>query len=153
MKNGPYELIKAPSDWPGKRYRNRYCYEHHYVYWKNTGHILNENELIHHINGDKRDNTFENLELSTLKEHGALHGSEKLVNLVELKCPVCGLVFIRSKRHTHLVNKKRNLTCCSRKCSASLSTIYKYNRMDIIEEYKKMNVISEFKGKLNDYIE
>ena len=31
MKSGNYILIKAPDNYPGKKYRGKYCYEHHYV--------------------------------------------------------------------------------------------------------------------------
>jgi len=40
MKNGPYEMVIAPEEYPGRRYRNRYVYEHQLVWWKNTGKLV-----------------------------------------------------------------------------------------------------------------
>lgn len=73
MKCGNYELVKAPLDYPGKKYRDKYCYEHHLVWWQITGNIISEKEVIHHINENKRDNRFENLELLNKKVHTSNH--------------------------------------------------------------------------------
>lgn len=73
MKNGPYEMVIAPKDYPGKKYRDRYCYEHTLVWWKNTGTIPKDNEIIHHKNGNKRDNPFSNLELRKKGGHVNYH--------------------------------------------------------------------------------
>ena len=75
MKNGSYELVEAPVDYPGRRYRNRYVYEHHLVWWENTGQLVPVGSVVHHKNGCKRDNQFQNLEL---KEHG-VHTSDHRV--------------------------------------------------------------------------
>lgn len=45
--NKNYISIKAPSDYPGKRYNNLYCYEHQYVTWKKYKRLPNKNEEIH----------------------------------------------------------------------------------------------------------
>lgn len=76
MKNGPYELVKAPLDYPGKKYRGLYCYEHHLVYWKKHRIVPSNGEVIHHKNGIKRDNRIQNLELKTVKEHNADHNKK-----------------------------------------------------------------------------
>ena len=122
MKNGPYELIIPPDGYPGKLYRNRYAYEHHVVYWQHTGYIIKEGEVIHHKDGNKRHNEYENLQLKTEYEHKSEH-SKTGRTMVDLICPICYIPFTRERRKTHLVKKNQESTCCSRSCSARKSNI------------------------------
>ena len=112
MKNGEYELVKAPEGFPGKIYRGKYAYEHRIVWWQMTGELP---EVIHHKNGDKRDNRFNNLRGMTREEHREHHGSERSVTMVDLTCPNCGIEFERARRKTHHV-KPNKQTYCSREC-------------------------------------
>ena len=48
----------------------------HYIWFLNTGYwcdYKNKREIIHHINGNRRDDKFKNLELKTIKEHMTHH--------------------------------------------------------------------------------
>lgn len=77
MKNGPYELVLAPDNYPGKRYRGKYCYEHHLVYWRTHCILPGPGEVVHHKDENKRNNDPANLELKAMSEHSAEHSRER----------------------------------------------------------------------------
>lgn len=114
VKNGEYNLTKPPDDYPGTVYDHGYAPETHVVWWENTGEVVGEDEVIHHINGDKQDNRFENLEKLSRSEHSSGHARPR--TMMVLECPACGVIFSRWKRHTHL-SKKHDATYCSRSCA------------------------------------
>lgn len=95
MKNGKYELVVPPADYPGKRYRGRYAYEHHVAFWRSTGRLPSKGCVVHHKNDRKRDNDPENLEEKTRSEHSADHGLKRGRKVVELRCAWCLEIFVR----------------------------------------------------------
>lgn len=48
-------------------------YEHHQVWYENTGHVVQPNEVIHHKDMNKQNNDFSNLQLMSDVEHKKLH--------------------------------------------------------------------------------
>lgn len=115
MKNGPYELVIAPDNYPGKRYRGRYCYEHHLVYWQNTGIVPNETECIHHINDSRRDNRLDNLELVSKGDHNRIHHPKAQTTILE--CTHCHRKFERLARDVRRKRKiGQTIFYCNRRC-------------------------------------
>ena len=105
---------------------NGYVYHHRIVMENSIGRLLNDNEVVHHINGNKKDNNIENLQLMTAGEHVAHHNIGK--TMVKLKCPICRAIFYRRKGNTHLI-KGGTATCCSRKCGFQIGLARRKNRI------------------------
>jgi len=144
MKNGPYELVIVPPGYPGKRYRGRYCYEHHLVWWQNTNTLLGVDEQIHHRDGDKRHNDFTNLEVKKATAHSSYHGRKRGMAMVELRCPTCGGIFEKRKGNTHLQNGGL-LTFCSHGCEGRFNFPGKKKRGYDLTADITNNVIREFR--------
>lgn len=49
------------------------CDEHRYIMEQHLGRKLSRNELVHHVNEDKRDNRIDNLRVMSLAEHSRMH--------------------------------------------------------------------------------
>lgn len=147
MINGDYILVVAPPDYPGVKYRGRYCYEHRLVWWKEHNFLPKDDEIIHHKDGNKHNNNIENLVLMTNKDHVAMHDRikpKRLKKLVKLLCPGCQKVFIRRKYNTFLCNGTK-FTCCCKKCIGITTGLMKNNREEFIKRIAN-NFIKEYKG-------
>jgi hypothetical protein len=55
----------------------RQQYAHRIIMAEILGRPLTSDEIVHHIDGNKRNNSPDNLELMTVSEHHSLHTTEK----------------------------------------------------------------------------
>jgi len=59
------------------RVKGKPCQVHRIIAEKKIGRPLQDNEVVHHINGNKKDNRPENLEVMTRSEHIQLHSNDR----------------------------------------------------------------------------
>lgn len=117
MRNGDYELVIAPVEYPGMKYRGRYAYEHHVVYWETHGVVPGPGEVIHHLNEEKRDNRAENLQLLQRAEHNKHHGAERRVPDAEAFCAWCHQIFrARPNNMRQRLKASKGKVFCGRSC-------------------------------------
>ena len=68
LKNG-YKVILVS--------KKKYEYEHRVLMEKHLNRKLNKNEIVHHIDGNKSNNSIKNLKILDKKEHDRLHTTER----------------------------------------------------------------------------
>ena len=125
--------------------KNGYIYEHRAIIENYIGRILNINEVVHHINGNTKDNRIENLELMSRSEHSKQHIFSRGRKTVLLKCPECGIIFEIKKSNSFLQNKSK-YSACSKYCSAKFSHRLKNNKnLKDIKKRLSENFIKEYK--------
>jgi len=90
--NGGYVLLRKPEH-PNANNRG-YILAHRFVMSEALDRPLEEGEIVHHQNGDKKDNRLENLQLKTHSEHTEEHWEdgdfEDLRGRTIITCEVCG---------------------------------------------------------------
>ena len=82
-----------------------YVLEHRIVMENFLGRLLDDSEVVHHLNGDGKDNRIENLSVMDRHEHARMHSFSNGRMFVDLICPECGKIFTREKRQTHISKK------------------------------------------------
>lgn len=83
--------------------------------------LLDDSEIVHHVNGDKKDNRLDNLQVMSALEHNTQHGYEQGKKMAICKCPVCKKTFTRAFNQTHLSKPNSTYSACSRSCSGKFS--------------------------------
>lgn len=70
-----YKQVWAPNSSEARE--NGYAPKHRLVMSKILGRPLSSDEIVHHKNGNKRDNRPRNLEIVTKEEHYKIHHGDK----------------------------------------------------------------------------
>ena len=91
---------------------------HRYLMEQRLGRVLSKAEIVHHKNGDKKDNNISNLEIKNQPDHARDHALERLKKeWIELECSFCGNMFVAEGRRVRYKIKKGQIKhYCSRRC-------------------------------------
>lgn len=143
IKKGDYLYASVPEH--PYCTKNGYVLLHRIVMENHLGRILKPGEVVHHKNGNKKDNDISNLELLTNSVHSTMHNRERGRKYVLLRCPECKAVFEVPKNES-FISKGTCATFCSKSCSGKFSRKVQLN--GLTEEMKNAiseNLISEYK--------
>ncbi len=72
------------------------------------GRLLDRDEVVHHINGNGRDNRIENLVLMKRSEHIRRHNLKNGRAFVYIRCPSCGTEFVKERSRTYEKGERTN---------------------------------------------
>ena len=97
--------------------------EHRVVMENYLGRLLNSDEIVHHLDGNKKNNVIENLQVLSCNEHSHLHGIRVGHKMAKLKCPYCKKIFTKSIFNTYMYRKQSKLNCtfCCKECAGKFS--------------------------------
>lgn len=89
-----------------------------YLYMVKTGVLISSAIQVDHIDGDRTNDTFDNLQALTARENSVKSVMERRCagTQAEMICPQCRGLFYRDKRQTHMA-KKGEFTACGRRCA------------------------------------
>ena len=143
VNKGEYQYAVVPEH-PNK-IKHGYVLLHRVLLENHLGRLLNSNEIVHHVNENKRDNSIENLQIMNSSQHARLHMQKKGKTMLSLQCPLCGSIFSREKRLTHIGNKRGKYTCCAKSCKGKLNRMSQLNRITKeMENAISVNILGEF---------
>lgn len=114
IRKGDYNYLYVPEH--PRATRDGYVLEHRIVVENHLNRLLRQDEVVHHVDGNGKNNRIDNLLVMTQPEHASMHRKDHGRKFVQLKCPECSTIFTRPHSKTHLA-KGGSATFCSRKCS------------------------------------
>lgn len=150
ISKGEYNYAYVPEH-PNAT-KNGYVLEHRVVVENHLGRLLNCDEVVHHKDGNKKNNDINNLEVMNYLYHVKLHSRRVGRKYVTLKCPECGKIFEIQKRQSFL-SKKNKLNCsfCSASCRGKFSR--KVQLGGITQEMQDAisgNLLAEYKKYIDE---
>jgi hypothetical protein len=74
-----YRQIYIGKNYPYRNGGYAHIREHQYLMEIHLGRRLEKGEIVHHIDGDKKNNNLENLYLTTIEEHNKLHAESESI--------------------------------------------------------------------------
>lgn len=107
--------------------------------------ILDKSEQVDHINGNKKDDSINNLQILTIKENNIKKFIERGATrkMIELICPACNNNFEKEFGNCFL-QKGNHFTCCSRKClynvlknGYSVNQLKKIGKSQIVRRFRR----------------
>ena len=150
VKKGEYVYAYVP-DHPYCT-KNGYILEHRYIIEQHLGRLLSPNEVVHHKDGNKKNNNIDNLEIMSNSEHSKFHNRGKGRKFCLLKCPWCGELFKLPYNHSFLQKKnKLHCNCCSNECRGKLSSNIQHHGLSkTLEAAISENLVSIYIKYLDD---
>lgn len=113
---GDYIYAVVPNHPKATKY-GKYVLFHRVIMENYLHRLLEDDEVVHHINHDRYDNRLSNLELMKSDVHIKLHQHEKTRKYVLLKCPECNKLFELPHNKSYLCkHNKYNCNFCSSQC-------------------------------------
>jgi hypothetical protein len=126
--------------------KNGYVLLHRVIMENHLGQILNPNEVVHHKDGERRNNKLDNLEVLDKKEHSRIHMKIKGIKTVLLKCPVCKKLFERRYGNTYLIRQGKEFTCCSPSCRGKFTRkLQLHGRTTEVEQAISGNIVKVYR--------
>ncbi len=112
VSKGDYTYAVVPSH--PKATAKGYVLLHRIVMENHLDRLLDDDELVHHRNENKKDNGIENLEVMSVAEHNRHHAQE--IAYISLVCANCGIEFSRRANQRSSM-KGYTDAFCSRSCN------------------------------------
>lgn len=121
-----------------------YVLAHRAIAENEIGRYLLDSEVVHHINGNKKDNRPENLQVMDKRDHIRHHVRQKGSVFVNLVCPWCKKEFSKRKGNCHLV-KGGLFTSCSDTCRGRIGRFMQlYGITESLKIAFNLNVKNEY---------
>lgn len=144
VSKGDYYYAVVPEH--PNRTKNNYVLLHRVVMENHLGRLLGRDEIVHHIDENKKNNEITNLKLMTAKEHCSHHAQQHGEMMLEIKCPYCKNVFTKARNKTHIGKKVGRVTCCSTSCRGKFWRDVQLGRLTThqVESAISENILREF---------